>query len=52
MRQADSAEWAIAEIKAIEKYMGWDYVVAVEIGNECDVFSGNGEWITKQPKKL
>ena len=33
-RRADNASWAIDFLKAVERHMGWDMVVGVEIGNE------------------
>eukprot|EP01121_Diplochlamys_sp_Union-15-3_P017437 TRINITY_DN6133_c0_g2_i1.p1 TRINITY_DN6133_c0_g2~~TRINITY_DN6133_c0_g2_i1.p1 ORF type:complete len:488 (+),score=105.79 TRINITY_DN6133_c0_g2_i1:32-1495(+) len=41
-RQANSPDWAVNHVKAIERYIGWDNVFGIEIGNECDLYSHNG----------
>eukprot|EP01120_Amphizonella_sp_Union-15-10_P007806 TRINITY_DN2681_c0_g1_i1.p1 TRINITY_DN2681_c0_g1~~TRINITY_DN2681_c0_g1_i1.p1 ORF type:complete len:487 (+),score=97.64 TRINITY_DN2681_c0_g1_i1:46-1506(+) len=41
-RQPTTPTWAVNHALAINKYIGWDYVYALEIGNECDLYGHNG----------
>jgi hypothetical protein len=41
-RQATDPTWAVEHAQAVEKYIGWDSVTALEIGNECDLYMDNG----------
>eukprot|EP01088_Endostelium_zonatum_P013530 TRINITY_DN2818_c0_g1_i1.p1 TRINITY_DN2818_c0_g1~~TRINITY_DN2818_c0_g1_i1.p1 ORF type:complete len:499 (-),score=79.48 TRINITY_DN2818_c0_g1_i1:80-1576(-) len=42
MRNATSAEWAVAHIKGVADTIGFKRVARIEIGNEPDLFGGNG----------
>ena len=33
-RRGDNASWAVSYVEAIDKYIGWDMTVAMEVGNE------------------
>ena len=41
-RQPNNASWAVSYVQAIERYIGWDIVVALEVGNEVDLYASNG----------
>jgi len=42
MLQSNDPIWAVNHLKGIQTYVGFDRVRAVEIGNEPDIFYGNG----------
>ena len=39
-RRATNATWAVEYVKAIDSVIGWDNVVALEVGNEVDLYGG------------
>lgn len=40
--RGNNASWPAGEVAAIGSTIGWDYIHAVSIGNEIDLFAGNG----------
>lgn len=40
-RRGDNSSWAVAHTQAIDRYIGWERAI-LEIGNECDLYAGNG----------
>eukprot|EP01104_Vermistella_antarctica_P017897 TRINITY_DN6457_c0_g1_i1.p1 TRINITY_DN6457_c0_g1~~TRINITY_DN6457_c0_g1_i1.p1 ORF type:complete len:399 (-),score=56.62 TRINITY_DN6457_c0_g1_i1:47-1243(-) len=42
MQQLMNASWAVAHVRAVGQYLGWDLVDSIELGNEPDLFAGNG----------
>jgi len=41
-RQATDPDWAVNHVKGIKDNIGFQYVDGIEIGNECDLYKGNG----------
>jgi len=39
---ATNSSLAVSYIKAVEQQIGWDNIYGIEIGNEVDLFGGNG----------
>ena len=41
-RRGENASWAVEYAQAIDRVIGWSRVVALEIGNEVDLYHSNG----------
>jgi hypothetical protein len=39
---SDNFTLGISHAKALEKYIGWELIHALEVGNECDLYTRNG----------
>ena len=44
-RRGDNATWAVEYAKGIDSVIGWDTVIALEVGNEVNTNSGRCEHI-------
>ena len=39
-RRGDNATWAVEYVQGIDSVVGWDNVIALEVGNEIDLYGG------------
>ena len=43
-RRGDNATWAVEYVAGIDSVIGWEYVTALEVGNEVDLYGGGEKY--------